>query len=104
MQGLVVLTTTPDSKSAAKIAKFVVKKKLAACVSTRSGFVSTYSWKGKVRKSRETLLVIKTLKRRFPQLKKALQAMHPYDLPEIIALSMVRVSREYLLWMRETVR
>ncbi|OGW80970.1 MAG: hypothetical protein A3C47_05885 [Omnitrophica bacterium RIFCSPHIGHO2_02_FULL_51_18] len=103
MQGVVVLTTAPDLKSANAIAKSLVTQKLAACVSVRSGFVSTYSWKGKIEKSNETVLLIKTLKKKFQGVKKAIRAMHPYELPEIIALPMVEVSKEYLSWMAEAV-
>ena len=104
MRGIVVITATPDLKSAKKIARFLVTQKLAACVSIRSGFISTYSWKGRIERSNEAMLWIKTLKKIFPKVKKAIQSMHPYELPEILALPIIEGSREYLSWMKKGVR
>lgn len=104
MPGLIVLTTTPDLKSAKAIAKVLVTQKLAACVSVRDGFISTYSWKGKIERSKETVLLIKTLKSRFSKIEKAIRSAHPYELPEILALPIVQGSRDYLSWIKEVVR
>ena len=104
MQGLIVLTTTPDLKSAKEIAKSLVTQKLAACVSYRSGFISTYRWKGKVERSKETVLLIKTLTSHFVKIRKVIQALHPYQLPELIALPIIRGSRDYLAWMNEVLK
>lgn len=99
--GLVVLTTTPDRRSALVLARSLVVRKLAACVSLKSGFLSIYSWKGKTETSSETVLFIKTVARHFAKIKKAVRSTHPYELPEIIALPMARVSQEYWRWLTD---
>ncbi len=104
MQGLIILTATPDLRSAEKIAKSLVTKKLAACVSFQSGFISTYSWKGKLTRSKETVVWIKTLSHRFAKVSKAIREIHPYELPEVIALPITRGSKEYLAWLGKALR
>jgi len=104
MPGIVVLTTTPDLRTAKSIARTLVRKKLAACVSFGKGFESVYRWRGKIEKSVETLLFIKTAQHKFGQVGRAIKAAHPYELPEIIALPVVKASPEYLTWLNESLR
>lgn len=72
---------------------------LAACVNRVGPLRSTYRWQGKLRDDAEFLLVIKTSPRRYPRLERRLSEIHPYDLPEIVALPVTRGSAEYLAWM-----
>ena len=104
MRAFVVLTTTPDKKSAEKIAGVLVRQKLAACVSLRGGFESVYRWKGKVERAAETLLIIKTSKAKFPKLEKAIRANHPYDVPEILGFGASAGSKPYLNWMEHSLK
>ena len=104
MVGLVILTTTPDLKSARRLARVLVQKKLAACVSLRGGFVSLYRWKGKLETSREVLLLIKTVRTKFSPVEKLIRATHPYELPEIIGLPIVKGSADYLSWLNKLLR
>ena len=99
----VVLTTTPDARSAKRIAEFLIRKKVAACVSILGGVQSVYRWKGMVERSRENLLLIKTDSRLYSKLENVLKAVHPYDTPEIIALSAKRGSKAYLKWITDSV-
>lgn len=104
MPGIVILSTAPDIKTAQSIAKSLVKKKLAACVSVREGWLSFYQWKGKVENAKETLLLIKTTKKNFCKVEKAIKAAHPYEVPEIISVPITRGSAEYLSWLNGSVQ
>ena len=95
---IVVLTTCPDEASAARIAGELLESRLAACVS-RQPVRSTYRWQGRIEDEPEVLLVIKTLGSRFADLEMRLRSLHPYDVPEIIALPIVAGSAEYLSWL-----
>jgi periplasmic divalent cation tolerance protein len=99
MTAALVLTMAPDVRTARLLARNLVRKKLAACVSFGSGFTSVYRWKGRLESARETLLVIKIPRANFSKVKKALGAAHPYELPEIICLPISGGSKEYLSWL-----
>jgi periplasmic divalent cation tolerance protein len=97
---IVVLTTCPDDAAGARIARELVESGLAACV-TRVGPVhSTYRWQGAVQDEPEVLLVIKTLSNRYSELEMRLKSLHPYEVPEIIALPVAAGSVDYLSWLR----
>src|SRR5215467_1916593 len=86
----VVLVTCPSLALARKIARAVVQKHLAACVNVvRSPVESFYTWKGKLETAREHLLLIKTTASRLPQLENEVKRLHPYEVPEFIALPIV---------------
>jgi periplasmic divalent cation tolerance protein len=96
---LVVLTTCPDDAAAARIARELVESGLAACVNRIGAVHSTYRWQGAIHDEPEVLLVIKTLSIRYSELEMRLKSLHPYDVPEIIALPVTRGSTEYLAWL-----
>jgi periplasmic divalent cation tolerance protein len=101
----VVLVTCGSRAEARKIARLLVKAKLAACANLVSAPVeSIYRWKGKVESAREFLLVIKTTRARFPALREAVVKAHSYDVPEIIALPIVAGYEKYLAWIADSVR
>jgi periplasmic divalent cation tolerance protein len=100
---LAVLVTVPSPSIAARIATAAVKERLAACVNIVPGVRSVYVWKGKVCDDRELLLVLKTTRGRYPELERRIRALHPYEVPEIVALPVRRGSRAYLKWIRESV-
>ncbi len=95
----VVLTTCPDGENAGRIAGILVTEHLAACVNIVPGIQSWYRWQGTVQSSQEHLLVIKTSSDRYERLEKRLQALHPYELPEIIAVSVADGLPAYLSWL-----
>ena len=101
---MLVLTSLPDRKSAQKMAAALVEKKLAACVSLLPGVSSTYRWKGKIEKARESLLLIKTSRKAWKALQKFVLSRHPYELPELIALPVAAGSKKYLDWMEASVK
>jgi len=102
---ILVLVTCGSAREARHIARAMVERRLAACVSMIAFPVeSTYRWKGKVESAPEFLLLIKTTKTRFPLVRDAVKRMHAYDVPEIIALPIVQGSKDYLSWISESVR
>ena len=98
---LVVLTTCPEP-DAARIARELVESGLAACVS-RQTVHSTFRWQGAVQDEPEMLLSIKTLTARYPDLEMRLKSIHPYEVPEIIALPVAAGSEAYLSWLTQAV-
>jgi periplasmic divalent cation tolerance protein len=100
---IVVLTTCPDDASAARIARELVEAGLAACVSRVGPVHSTYRWQGAIEDEPEVLLVIKTLTTRYSELEMRLKSLHPYDVPEIIALPIVAAHAAYLSWLQGAV-
>ncbi|HEX4002190.1 MAG TPA: divalent-cation tolerance protein CutA [Candidatus Acidoferrales bacterium] len=102
---VVVLVTCGSARQARRIAKAVVEQKLAACVSILGTRVeSIYRWRGRVESAKESLLVMKTSRRRLAALQKKIEQLHSYDVPEIIALPIVAGSRRYLAWIDDSFR
>jgi len=97
---ILVLTACPDEATASEIARDLVETGMAACVSRVSGVHSTYRWEGRLQDEPEVLLIIKTLATRFEALEMRLKSLHPYEVPEIIALPVESGSSEYLAWLR----
>jgi periplasmic divalent cation tolerance protein len=102
-QYLVVLCTCPDEVAGARIAEAVVVDGLAACVNRVPGVVSTFRWKGEVQEEREVLLVIKTSRGRLDSLTDRIRDLHPYELPEVVAVPVTGGLDEYLAWVGESV-
>ena len=101
---IVVLSTVPDQKSAEKIAAALVEERLAACVNLVPGLTSIYRWKQEVKREPECLLVIKSSADRFEALRERLRALHPYETPEILALTVSHGDPAYLAWLTENSR
>ena len=97
---LLCYCTCPDAASAGRLAEALVGERLAACVNRLPGVTSTYRWKGEVTTDVEELLLIKTTAARFEALKTRLLALHPYELPELIAVPVDRGHTAYLDWVR----
>jgi len=94
-----ILSTVPSQKIGERIARLLVRNHMAACVNVVAGVRSYFWWEGKVSKARESLLIIKTTRRRFQTLSKFLKKIHPYHVPEIIGLPIEKVNPSYLQWM-----
>jgi len=99
---LVVLVTCPSQRHARRLARTLVRGRLAACVNVVPAVASVFWWRGKVEQARESLLIIKTPERRFEPLRRAILAGHPYDVPEVIAVRVTRGHPPYLRWVRES--
>jgi len=104
MAACVVLTTFGDMKSAERMARSVVSAKLAACATAVPGAVSHYRWKNKVQRAREVLLLVKTSRSLWPRLLTHIKKNHPYDVPEILAVPVSKGSREYLSWLKKSLK
>lgn len=104
MDYVVVFITVPNQKEGKKIGARLLEEKLAACVNFVGGIDSTYWWQGKIESSKEVLLIAKTKKSVFKRLAKCVKGMHPYKVPEIIALPIVEGDKEYLKWLGQSVK
>ena len=96
---LVVLVTAPGADEAARLARTLVEERLAACGNVLPGLRSIYRWKGEVQDEGEALLLLKTTRQRFPALRDRILALHPYEVPEVLALPAEAGSEEYLAWV-----
>jgi periplasmic divalent cation tolerance protein len=102
MNSYIVIQTTTDSKEAAEaLASLLIEKKLAACVQVSSSVTSVFTWKGTVTKAEEWLISAKTRSDLYETLQQTIKENHSYELPEIIATKLERVSTEYAKWMKE---
>jgi len=100
MKAYVVLVTAPaQGDAAAKIARTLVEERLAACVNRVPGLVSTYWWQGKIEEDEEVLLVIKTSEEKLEALLKRVPELHPYSVPEVLALPVAAGHGPYLEWL-----
>jgi periplasmic divalent cation tolerance protein len=100
---VVALSTVGTAEDAERIARALVERRLAACVNVVPGVVSFYRWKGAVEKDEERLLVIKTRAERLEALREALVELHPYEVPELVALPVEAGHAPYLAWLDESV-
>lgn len=98
-EALLVLTNLPDEASARALATLLVTGRLAACVSVLAPCRSVYRWQGEIESAQEVPLLIKTTAARYADLEAAIRAGHPYELPEIIAVPIVRGLPDYLDWV-----
>ena len=100
---VVLLTTWPADKDPAGVAGTLVEERLAACVSLLPEMDSVYRWQGAVTRDRERQLLLKTTRQRLPALLARLAALHPYQVPELLALPVVGGGAAYLAWLSESV-
>ena len=98
---IIVLTTTPNIEEAESLARKIIESKLAACVQVLPPMKSFYFWENAVQVDSEHLLLIKTLAEKFDELEKFIQANHRYEIPEIVALPVEKVSGNYLNWIND---
>ena len=98
---LLVYTTMPDRAAALDLARALVARRLAACVNVLDGCTSVYRWEGSVEEANEVPLVLKTRSARYAEVEAAILELHPYELPEILAVPVVRGLPEYLEWVAQ---
>ena len=96
---LLVLTNLPDRDAAQKLAHAVIDEKVAACVNILGACTSVYRWRGVVENATEIPLLIKTTASRYAALEAVIRRVHPYELPEIIAVSLAQGLPVYLQWV-----
>ena len=98
-----VTTTWPDRGAADDWAARAVKERLAACAQVSGPLTSTYRWQGQVERASEWYCHLKTTLDRLPALESRLRELHPYEVPEIIAVPIVQGNADYLEWIRDSV-
>jgi periplasmic divalent cation tolerance protein len=101
---LLVLTNCPDVDTAVRLRRELVKARLAACVNQLGSVQSTYRWQGAIEEASEVTLLIKTTRDRYAALETELQRLHPYSVPEILAIAVERGCPDYLTWVRAETR
>ena len=100
---LIVFCTVQGDKEAQRIARTLLKKKLAACCNIVPNIQSVYYWEGDIKDSAEALLIIKTTQKLYEQLEKEIKMMHSYSVPEIIGSKVETGSAAYIDWIIESV-
>lgn len=103
-RALVVFVTCPNRRQAQRLAETVVRRRLAACVNILPDVDSRFWWQGRVDRACETLLMMKTTVKGFEPLRRVVSDLHPYDVPEIIAIPIQRAHQPYLRWIQASVR
>lgn len=99
----IILVTAPDLKTARQLAQAVLTARLVACVNLVPKIESHYRWQGKLERSAEVLMVMKTTQTRLAALEKLIVAKHPYDTPEFVVLNLAGGAKKYLAWLSESV-
>ena len=94
-----VLITTPDLKTARKLARAALAARLIACANLVPKIESHYWWQGKMETGKEVLMILKTTRTRLAALEKLILAKHPYDTPEFLVLPLSQGNRRYLDWL-----
>jgi periplasmic divalent cation tolerance protein len=96
---IVVFMTAANGEEASRLAEMLVGAHLAACVQILTEIESVYRWQGKIERSSEVLLLVKTTRDKFDELEREVRALHSYDTPEIVAVPIVAGSAPYLEWL-----
>ncbi|HBO42649.1 MAG TPA: cytochrome C biogenesis protein CcdA [Planctomycetaceae bacterium] len=96
-----VTTTTASRDDARRIARALVERRLAACVQIRGPIESIYRWQGNIETAEEWQCVAKTRRELFAQVEQAIRELHPYEVPEILAVEIVATSDAYGRWLEE---
>jgi periplasmic divalent cation tolerance protein len=97
---LLVIANAPDASCAARIAETLVEQGLAACVNILTPCQSVYRWQGKIERAEEIPLLVKTRRARYAEVEAAIRTLHPYEVPEIIAVPLHAGLPAYLNWIR----
>jgi periplasmic divalent cation tolerance protein len=104
MDSLLVLSNLPDRAAALALADELVERRLAACVNVLAECASVYRWQGRIETAAEVPVLIKTSAERYPALEQAIRELHPYELPEIVAVPIRGGLPGYLQWIADETR
>ena len=99
MEAVLIITSLPDRESARQLAERLVAERAAACVNILAPCESVYRWQGKVETAGEIPVLIKTPRAHYGKVEKIIRQCHPYELPEIIAVSITDGLPAYLAWL-----
>jgi periplasmic divalent cation tolerance protein len=100
----ITFATCRDRRQAKKIARALVREKLAACVNVVAGIVSIYAWEGKIEEEHEVLLLIKSRAALSKRLAARVKELHSYSVPEVVTIPIASGNPDYLRWVRESTR
>jgi len=100
---LIVLVTAPDLKTARKLARVALERRLVACANLIPRIESHYWWEGRIESGAEVMLIMKTTRRHVRDLERAVLANHPYDTPEFVVVGLQGGNRRYLEWLGSSV-
>lgn len=98
---LLVFTNLPDRGAALKLADALIEQHLAACVNVLGGCTSIYRWRGAIERAEEVPVLIKTRAARYADVEAAIRSVHPYELPEVVAVPVAQGLPEYLAWVTQ---
>lgn len=98
-----VYVTVPDGRTGTRLARELVRRKLAACVNIVPRIRSVYWWQGKIETGNEALLIIKTSGRCLAALERAVHELHPYSVPEFVAVTLDHVAPKYREWLETSI-
>lgn len=101
---IIILVTCGSKKEALLIAKKLLNERLIACANIIDNIESFFWWKEKLDKARESLIIIKTVKKNFNKIERRIKQLHAYELPEIIALPLVKGEGDYLKWIDKYIK
>jgi periplasmic divalent cation tolerance protein len=104
MDTWIVLSNLPDRNAALELAQALVERRLAACVNVLAECTSVYRWQGAIERATEVPVLIKTTAQRYPALEQAIRELHPYELPEIVAVPIGGGLSGYLQWVADETR
>jgi periplasmic divalent cation tolerance protein len=104
MDTLIVLSNLPDRNAALDLAQKLVQRRMAACVNVLAECTSVYRWQGKIESAAEVPILIKTTVERYAALEQAIRELHPYELPEIVAVPIREGLPDYLQWVAAETR
>ena len=104
MSETITFSTCKDRRQANRIARTLVKEKLAACVNIVPGVASIYTWEGKIEEGKEVLLVIKSRAALSKRLAARVKALHSYSVPEVVTIPIASGNPDYLRWVRVSTR
>ena len=99
---LLAISTFPDVETATRISRQLVTDKLVACANIGAPVQSIYHWQGKIDEAQETMVFFKTTAAQFEAFQAALRSLHPYDVPEVVALRVADGLPEYLRWVADS--
>jgi periplasmic divalent cation tolerance protein len=100
-KALIIICTCPDQESAERIANHLVDNRLAACVNISSPIKSVYRWQGEIETADEIMLFIKTSASSYEELEQTILSLHPYELPEVLAVPVDKGQQNYLGWITQ---
>ena len=98
---LIVITNLPDAQAAGQLAQRLIEERVAACVNQLAPCTSTYRWQDGIETATEVSLLIKTTRAAYPRLEQLIRTVHPYELPEIIAVPVIAGLPAYLGWISQ---